>query len=184
MASQEAQVISLLDKIKSLMHDRDKIVGRVGELQSLIAPKMETMFCALKKAQAAMVTNDLVDLQTAEMQTFLFSGHISVLECLKKGWDNDLNMLKNILQTSLSSCKLGSLFVNIWCVHKFLDGFLVCGSLPFPLMSKGGSRVVKNGICILGGVWNFGVFEFCNVHIQTLSHFSLSVAINAKEGDC
>lgn len=95
MASQETQVLSLLDKIKSLIHDRDKIFCRV-ELQSLIAPKLKTMFSALKESQDAMVTNDPTDLQTTEMQTFLLSGHISVLECLKKGWDKDLNLLKNI----------------------------------------------------------------------------------------
>lgn len=32
LASQEGQVISFLDKLRSLMHDKDKVVGRVSDL--------------------------------------------------------------------------------------------------------------------------------------------------------
>lgn len=76
MANQEGQVVSLLDKIKSLTHDKDKIIGRVGELQSLITLKMDTMLSALKEAQDAIATNDLADLQSVEMQSFLFNSLI------------------------------------------------------------------------------------------------------------
>lgn len=97
MPSQELQVISVLYKIKSLSHDRDKVVGRVRELQSLINPKMDTMLSTLKEAEDAVATNEPSGLQSAEMQAFLFSGLISVLECLKKGWDNHLSSLKTFL---------------------------------------------------------------------------------------
>lgn len=47
MASQEDQVISLLDKIKSLSHDKEKIVGRVVELWSHITLKLDIMLSEL-----------------------------------------------------------------------------------------------------------------------------------------
>lgn len=101
VADQEGQVVSLLDKIKSLTHDKDKIISRVGELRSLITPKMDTMLSTLKEARDVIATNDPAYLPLTEMQAFIFSDLISVLECLKKGWDNHLNTLKNIFANIL-----------------------------------------------------------------------------------
>lgn len=95
MESHEDQVISLLDKIKILFYDKEKFIGRVGELRGLITPKLDTMFIALKESQDALGSKDLTDLRSAEMWSYLFSGLISMLECLKKGWDNHLKSLKN-----------------------------------------------------------------------------------------
>lgn len=94
VSSQERQVITLLDKIKNLMHDKDMIVGRLGELRGPIGLKMETTLNALNEAQDVMVVSDLADLPTVEMHTYLFSSHIFILENLKKSWDNNLSSLK------------------------------------------------------------------------------------------
>lgn len=39
----EDQVMVLLDKIKSLNQEKDRIIGRVGELWNLIAPRLDTL---------------------------------------------------------------------------------------------------------------------------------------------
>lgn len=53
------------------------------------------MFSALKEAQDVIATNDPANLQSTEMKAYLFSGLISVLEYLKKGWDSHLSSLKS-----------------------------------------------------------------------------------------
>lgn len=116
----EGQVISWLDKIKSLTHDKDNIVG---ELQSLITWKLDTMISDLKEAQDAMATYDPIDLQLAEMHAFLFSGIISVLECLKKGWDSHLNSLKNIFANIFKFMWIRNVYVYICCCIEFLYEF-------------------------------------------------------------
>lgn len=95
MSNHEDQVISLLDKIKSLSHDRKKIVSKVGELQSHITPKLDIFLSALKDAQVALATSEPSDLKSTETQAYLFDGLIYILECLKKGWDSHLGSLKN-----------------------------------------------------------------------------------------
>lgn len=65
MVSHEDQVISLIDKVNSLRHDKEKVIGRVGELWGLITPKLDTMCIALKEAQDALGSKDPSDLRSA-----------------------------------------------------------------------------------------------------------------------
>lgn len=66
LSSHENHVISLLEKIKSLNHDRERIIGRVDEVRSLITPKLDIMLNALKDTQDALANNDPVDVKSLE----------------------------------------------------------------------------------------------------------------------
>lgn len=85
LSSHEDQVTSLLEKIRSLNHDKDRIIGRVGELRNWITPKLDIMLVALKDSQHALANSNLIDLKLAEAQAYLCSGLITILESLKKG---------------------------------------------------------------------------------------------------
>lgn len=95
MSNHEDQVISLLEKIKSLSQNKEKIIGRVCELRSHINPKLDIMLSSLQDVDSAMKSKELIDLKSAEALAYLFSGLIIILECLKKGWDSHLNFLNN-----------------------------------------------------------------------------------------
>lgn len=82
MSSHENQVISLLDKIKSQSHDRERIIGRVGEIRGLITPKLVIMLSPLKDTQDTLASDDPIDIKTIEEQAYLFGGFITVLENL------------------------------------------------------------------------------------------------------
>jgi hypothetical protein len=94
VVNHEGKAISLIDKIKFLMHENNWVIERVYELRGIIGPKMETMLCALKEAKDAIEVSQLENLQNAEMHTYPFYGHITILESLRKGWENILNLLK------------------------------------------------------------------------------------------
>lgn len=71
------------------------MIGKVGEVWSLITPKVDVMLSALKESQDALENNDSTDLKTTENQAYLLRGFITVLENLQKGWDSHLDTLKN-----------------------------------------------------------------------------------------
>lgn len=76
MAIHEDQVISLLEKVKRLIHDKEKVIVRICELWGLITPKMDTMLISLKEAQDALGSKDPSNLKSEKMQVFLFNGLI------------------------------------------------------------------------------------------------------------
>lgn len=94
VSQQEGQVTSLLDNIRCLKSENDRIVGRVSELRGLISSKIEIMVSALKEAKDAMEISDPENLDFAEAQSYLMCGHIIVLEILKKVCDDNLRVLK------------------------------------------------------------------------------------------
>ncbi|XP_059073528.1 uncharacterized protein LOC131874258 [Cryptomeria japonica] len=77
VSKKEDQVISLLDKIKSLNQEKDKIVGRVRELRSLITPQLDSFLSSLQDAHNANKSAP-IDLRAAKMQAYLFSALISI----------------------------------------------------------------------------------------------------------
>lgn len=77
-----------------MSHEKERVIGRVGELQSLITPKLDTFLNGLQDAQYAMTSKEPSDLRSAEMKSYLFNDLISILESLKKGWDSHLDSLK------------------------------------------------------------------------------------------
>lgn len=95
MRSHEDQVISLLNKIKSLAYDRERIIRRVSELWSHITPKLDTKCSSLIDDNDAQANNESPELKVVETQDYLLSGLINILEILKKDWDSHLNSLKN-----------------------------------------------------------------------------------------
>jgi hypothetical protein len=52
------------------------------------------MMSALKEAKIAIAVSDLDNLENIEIKNYLFYGNITILENLKKGWDNSLGLLK------------------------------------------------------------------------------------------
>lgn len=63
VCSQESQVMSLLNQIKNLKFENERIIGRVCELKGLISSKIEMMADALKEAKDATTTPDPVSLK-------------------------------------------------------------------------------------------------------------------------
>lgn len=90
----EGQVIILLEKIKIIEHEKNWEIEIIHELRGLIHPKLETMMSALKEAKIAIAVSDLDNLENIEIKNYLFYGNITILENLKKGWDNSLGLLK------------------------------------------------------------------------------------------
>ncbi|XP_059075386.1 uncharacterized protein LOC131875318 [Cryptomeria japonica] len=68
LGSHENQVISLVDKMISLSHNRERIIGRVGEIRSLITPKLDIMLNALKDTRDALASDLSGDITAPEMQ--------------------------------------------------------------------------------------------------------------------
>lgn len=64
MSGHEKQVISLLDKIRSLNQEKEKIIGQVSILRSLITPKMDIMLSGLEDAQATMKSLETSNLRS------------------------------------------------------------------------------------------------------------------------
>lgn len=90
----EAQISELTDKIKGLNQDREEKLSRVGELRSLITPRMDTLLGAHQDALSALVKSVPSDLQSLEVHAFMYSSLISVLECFMRGWSQYLEFLK------------------------------------------------------------------------------------------
>lgn len=88
--------MSILDRIKSLNKEKDRILGRVGEVRSLVSPRIDSLINNMKDAKDALNKRVLTDRREEEMHAYLFSGMISILESFKKGWDNHLLNLKTI----------------------------------------------------------------------------------------
>lgn len=65
----------LLDKIKSLNQEKDKIVGRVGELRNLITPRLDTLIRSQHDAMNALNKSVPLDLRGEEMHAYLFNAH-------------------------------------------------------------------------------------------------------------
>lgn len=94
VSEQEGSVISILEKIRSLKHENERIVGRACELKGIIGMKIEIMVNALKEAKETMVASDLVNIDTNETLSYLLCLHITILESFKRFWDTNLSMLK------------------------------------------------------------------------------------------
>jgi len=74
------------------------------ELRGLISLKLAAMLNTMTEAQVVAKSSDPTDLWKAESQEFLFSGHISVLNSMKKSWDNELVLLKMYLVMCSNLC--------------------------------------------------------------------------------
>lgn len=92
----EPQVLSILNKIKSLNQENDIILGRGGEVRSLITPQIDSLMCSMQDAKDDLNKSVPTNSQGLEMHAYLFSGMISILESLKKEWDNHLLPLRII----------------------------------------------------------------------------------------
>lgn len=92
----EARVMALLEKIKSLNKEKDRVVGRMGKLRNLITPWMDTFLSSQQDVMNSLNKSVLADLRGAEMHAYLFSILINILEILKKRWDDHLQSLKTI----------------------------------------------------------------------------------------
>lgn len=66
LSSHENQVISLLEKIGSSNHDHEQILGKFGEIRSLIIPKLDIILISIHDAQNALKVDELEDLKTVE----------------------------------------------------------------------------------------------------------------------
>lgn len=60
---QDCQVISLLDQIKNLKFENERIIIRVSDLRGLISTKIEMMANALKEEKSVVTTPNLVSLE-------------------------------------------------------------------------------------------------------------------------
>lgn len=92
----EAQVMSLLDKIKSLNQEKDRVFGRVGKMRNLITSQLDTLLTNLQDAMNALNKSMPSDHKVAKLHAYLFSALINIFENLKKGWDDHLQSLRTI----------------------------------------------------------------------------------------
>lgn len=89
--------MALNDQISSLNMDKDMILRRVGELQNLIAPQLDTMLSNEVDCMKAMDQPVSSDLKEVEINNaIIFSAFIIVLANLKSGWDTHLGSFKTI----------------------------------------------------------------------------------------
>lgn len=116
LSGHEAQVVSLLEKIRSLNRENVKIVDKVCELKSLITPKMDIILSGLKDAQAAMNFSEPYDLKSVEALPYFLSGLITIMESLNKSWDSHLNSLNNYYADIFKFLCIKGL-----CVHSIFD---------------------------------------------------------------
>lgn len=93
-SSIEGQVMALNDKISSLNAEKDRILRRVGELQNLIALRMDTMLSNKVYFLKAMTQPVVTELNDVEIHAYVFSAFITFLDNLKNGWDTHLGFLK------------------------------------------------------------------------------------------
>lgn len=73
-------------------------MGRVGEVRSLITPRLDTLINSKKDAMIALNKSVLIDHRGEEMYAYILSGLINILENFKKGWDDHLLSLKTIFE--------------------------------------------------------------------------------------
>lgn len=88
--------MSILDKIKSLNQENEIVLGRVSEVRSLITARIDSLMSSMHDAKDSLDKPIMVDRRGAKMHAYLFSGMISILESLKKAWDNYLLSLRII----------------------------------------------------------------------------------------
>lgn len=88
--------MSILDNIKILYQEKDRVLGRVGEVRILIPPWIDSLTISMQDAKDALDSNVLIDRRGVEMLSYLFSGMINILESLKKAWDKHLPSLRII----------------------------------------------------------------------------------------
>lgn len=93
-SSLEAQILDYTNKIKSLNQDKEKMLNKVGELRSLITPRMDTLLGAQQDAISSLGKPMPSDLKSPEIHEFMYSALISVLECFLVGWNEYLKSLK------------------------------------------------------------------------------------------
>lgn len=58
--------MALLDKIKSLNQEKDRVVGRVGKLRNLITHRLDTLLSSQRDAMNALNKSVLLYLKGAE----------------------------------------------------------------------------------------------------------------------
>lgn len=80
----EPQVLSILDRIKSLNEEKEIVLRRVLEVRSLITTQIDSLMSSMQDAKDALDKPVLIDKRGAKMHGYLFFGMISILETLKK----------------------------------------------------------------------------------------------------
>lgn len=82
------------NKIKGLNKETEQVLRRVGELRSLITPRMDTLLGAQQDTVNALGKLVPSNLKGVEVHEYMFSALINVLDCFLRGWNGYLQSLK------------------------------------------------------------------------------------------